>query len=195
MKKKKSLFWLFVFSLFPGAGHMYLGFMKMGVSLTFGFLLTAAFVGFVNLGWLAVVPVTIYFYSFFHANNLGRMDDSTFEAMEDNYFFGMDSLDDVKAKLGGKYRSIAAVILIILGVAMLWDLLFEWLCDIFGWDNLLLSRIFYFVRDDLPRLVVGIVIIWLGIMLMRGKKKEIFSRDAWDKEEGKDPIEKSGMSE
>ena len=33
MKKQKGKFLLFVFSLCPGAGHMYMGLMKMGVSV------------------------------------------------------------------------------------------------------------------------------------------------------------------
>ena len=33
MTKKKSGFWTFIFSLLPGAAEMYMGFMKMGVSL------------------------------------------------------------------------------------------------------------------------------------------------------------------
>ena len=33
MKKKKNRFLLFCFSFLPGAGEMYLGFMKTGISL------------------------------------------------------------------------------------------------------------------------------------------------------------------
>ena len=33
MRRKKSKFLTFIFSLLPGAGEMYMGFMKMGVSL------------------------------------------------------------------------------------------------------------------------------------------------------------------
>ncbi len=38
MQRKKSRFWLFMWSLIPGAGDMYLGFMKMGISLMLGFM-------------------------------------------------------------------------------------------------------------------------------------------------------------
>ena len=33
MTKKKSGFWTFLFSWIPGAGEMYMGFMRMGISL------------------------------------------------------------------------------------------------------------------------------------------------------------------
>ena len=99
MKNKKSRFWVFVFSFLPGAGEMYMGFMKMGLSLMLGFMLTVAVVSIICMDSLAVIPVTIYIYSFFHANNIRTMDDESFAALEDNYLFGFDGLDSVKNKL------------------------------------------------------------------------------------------------
>ena len=48
MTKKKSGFWTFIFSLLPGAAEMYMGFMKMGVSLMglfFGLFIIGGFFG------------------------------------------------------------------------------------------------------------------------------------------------------
>ena len=99
MKKKKNRFWLFVFSLWPGAGHMYIGFMKMGLSFMAGFLLSCAVVGITNIGVLAVFPIIIYVYAFFHANNLGGLEDEQFAAMEDEYLFGFANMDYSRLKL------------------------------------------------------------------------------------------------
>ena len=33
MKKQKHGFWVFIFSLIPGAGEMYMGFKKQGISI------------------------------------------------------------------------------------------------------------------------------------------------------------------
>ena len=52
MQRKKSRFWLFLFSFMPGAGEMYMGFMKMGLSLMLGFMILVAIVGYTNLGVL-----------------------------------------------------------------------------------------------------------------------------------------------
>lgn len=172
MKKKKSRFWVFVFSFLPGAGEMYMGLMKMGLSLMLGFMLTIVVVSFVHITALVVIPVTIYIYSFFHANNIRSMDDESFAALEDNYLFGFDGLDSVKNKLGGKYRQIVAAALILLGVFMMMDIGFNLLCEVFGWDNEYLSTIYYFVRDEVPRLLIGIAIIWGGVVMLRGKKVE-----------------------
>ena len=53
MKNKKSRFWVFVFSFLPGAGEMYMGFMKMGLSLMLGFMLTVAVVSIICMDSLA----------------------------------------------------------------------------------------------------------------------------------------------
>ncbi len=170
MKKKKSKFWLFVFSFWPGAGHMYLGFMKMGVSLMLGFLLSIAVVSITNIGVLAVFPITLYIYSFFHANNIGGLDDEQFVAMEDAYLFGLDGMNFDRFRLERKSRKILAVVLIVLGVCMLWNVGFDLLRDYVGWDNPVMKAIYYTVRDELPRCVIAIAVIWFGTVLLRGKK-------------------------
>lgn len=170
MKKKKNKFWLFVFSLIPGAGHMYIGFMKMGLSFMTGFLLSCAVVGITNIAVLTVFPVIIYVYAFFHANNIGGLDDEQFDAMEDTYLFGFADMDYSRFKLNRKNRNIAAVVLIILGVCMLWNVGFDMLRDYMGWDNPVIKTIYYFVQDELPRAVIAIAVIWFGVSLMRGKK-------------------------
>lgn len=173
MQKKKSRFWLFIWSLVPGAGEMYLGFMKMGLSLMLGFALLIMVAVITNLGALAVFPVVMYVFSFFHANNLGALNDAEFYGMKDEYLFGMEGLDSLGkmgAGLSEKHRKIGAVVLIVIGIIMLWQTVFNILYDIFGWDYL--KAIYYFTRDDLPRIVIGIAIIWGGIVLIRGKKAD-----------------------
>lgn len=180
MQRKKSRFWLFIFSFVPGAGEMYMGFMRMGLSLMLVFMVLSAIVGFTNLGVLSVFPITLYVYSFFHANNLGSLDDVTFHNIEDQYLFGLEGIENRKVKLEGRNRKIVAVILIVLGVIMLWQVVFSLLCDIFGWDNIFLSSVYYFVRDELPRVIVGIAVIWAGLALIRGKRAEIEDKEYAD---------------
>ena len=171
MKKKKNRFWLFVFSLWPGAGHMYIGFMKMGLSFMTGFLLSCAVVGITNIGVLAVFPIIIYVYAFFHANNLGGLEDEQFAAMEDEYLFGFANMDYSRLKLNRRNRNLAAAALIILGVCMLWNVGFGMLWDYVGWDNPVMKVIYYTVRDELPRAVIALAVIWIGVRLLRGKSE------------------------
>ena len=171
MKKKKSRFWLFLFSLFPGAGHMYLGLMRMGLSFMFGFMLSVALMNITGLDVLVVLPLTIYIYSFFHANNIGGMDDEAFAALEDEYLLGFGDIDRDRFRLDRRNRNLAAVVLIILGICMLWNVGFGMIRDYIGWDNPFIKAIYYTMRDDVPRVVIAIVIIWVGVTLLRGRKE------------------------
>ena len=114
---------------------MYMGFMKMGLSFTLGFMILLMIVGITNIGAFAVLPITLYIYSFFHANNLGGLDDESFMAVEDEYLFGLGSLKNQPVKIDQKVRKAAAVVLIVVGIYMLWNVLFELLRSFFGWDN------------------------------------------------------------
>ena len=178
MKKQKSRFWLFLFSLFPGAGHMYLGLMRMGLSFMFGFMLSVALMNITGLDVLVVLPLTIYIYSFFHANNIGGMDDEAFAALEDEYLLGLGDIDRDRFRLDQRNRNLAAAVLIILGICMLWNVGFGMVRDYIGWDNPIIKAIYYTVRDDVPRVVIAIAIIWFGVTLLRGKKESNLVEDA-----------------
>ena len=178
MKKKKSRFWLFLFSLFPGAGHMYLGLMRMGLSFMFGFMLSVALMNITGLDVLVVLPLTIYIYSFFHANNIGGMDDEAFAALEDEYLLGFGDIDRDRFRLDQRNRNLAAAVLIILGICMLWNVGFGMVRDYIGWDNPVIKAIYYTMRDDVPRVVIAIAIIWFGVTLLRGKKESNLVEEA-----------------
>lgn len=170
MKKKKNRFWLFVFSLCPGAGHMYLGFMKMGLSFLLGFALSIALVDLTSLDVLAVIPIVIYIYALFHANNIGALSDEQFYALEDQYLLGFDNIKAANFRLDGRVRSIAAVVLILIGISMLGDLGLGLLWNYVGLENPIMRLIYYTIRDVVPRVLIALAIIWFGIYLLRGKK-------------------------
>lgn len=178
MKKKKSRFWLFLFSLFPGAGHMYLGLMRMGLSFMLGFMALIAVIAVTGLEVLTVLPITLYIYSFFHANNIGSMDDAAFAALEDEYLLGLGDIDRDRFRLDRRNRNLAAAVLIILGICMLWNVGFGMLRDYVGWDNPVIKAIYYTMRDDVPRVVIAIAIIWFGVVLLRGKKESNLVEEA-----------------
>ena len=54
MKKQKHGFWVFIFSLIPGAGEMYMGFKKQGLSIMLLFWGSIALASITGLGWLAM---------------------------------------------------------------------------------------------------------------------------------------------
>lgn len=177
MKKKKNNFLLLCFSLIPGAGQMYLGFMKTGISLMSLFGLTIALTIYTNIGVLAFSIVVVWAYGFFHANNLGRLSDEEFDRMEDVFLFGLDaqSWDAVKTSVSDKYRKVIAGILIILGVSMLWQTFCDLLRFVLGDDFYFhyVMHITSFIANKVPRFVIGLAIVWFGIQMIRGKKARL----------------------
>ena len=177
MKKKKNRFLLFCCSFWPGAGELYLGFMKMGLSLLAVFSLAVVVVSYSGIGVLAFGIMVIWVYSFFHANNLGGLSDEEFMRMEDEYLFGIgkDEVDSAKGFFTGKYRKVFAAILILLGVSMTWQTICRTLRHFVGNDFYykFISPITGYISNEVPRLIVGVAIIWFGIKLIQGKKKEL----------------------
>ena len=84
---------MFLFSLIPRAGQMYMGFMKQGLSLMTIFATLCA-VGI----WLDIKPLLFFapiilLYSFFDATNKNSMDAEAFKKLEDHYLWGDDWMD------------------------------------------------------------------------------------------------------
>ena len=59
IRNKKNGFWTFCFSLLPGAGEMYLGFMKMGISLMAIFFALCGLSGILNIGVIMLPAVCV----------------------------------------------------------------------------------------------------------------------------------------
>ena len=181
MRKKKNRFLLFCFSLLPGAGEMYLGFMKTGVSLLSIFAICTMLTSYTGIGILAFLPFVVWVYSFFHANNLGALSDEEFYRIQDGYLFGLSEtgIDSIKDSIAGKYRKALAVILIILGASMLWQSFCRILRHLVGNDfyYAYISRFTGIISNDVPKIIIAFVIIWLGVKLIQGKREELDKLD------------------
>ena len=76
---RKSRILTFLFALWPGAGQMYLGYTKRGVSLMTGFLLLIGMSNFLNLWIFATFTPVVWFYAFFDAWSIRNMDPAKLE--------------------------------------------------------------------------------------------------------------------
>ena len=168
MKKRKNGFWTFVFSFIPGCAEMYMGFMKMGLSLM------AAFFGLWAISlWLAsdilvFVAIVAWFYSFFHARNMASMSDAELQQMEDVYLYHVP--EDFKGpNFSERSRKWIAILMIIFGVIVLYRNLIYFLEDIFE----IIPYEVYLITDRLPQVAVAVVIIVLGVKLISGKRQEL----------------------
>jgi len=154
----------------PGAGEMYLGFMKRGVSTMLVFLGWLTFCGMTGFDVGVILAPVIWFYSFFTVHNLVSLPDEEFYQQEDDYILiHMDRIVGIDQWERGKVKFLAAA-LIIIGIftaaqqiwQMLWDILPDWLQSEVG-----------VVYYGLPKVVISLLLIALGIYLIRGKKKQL----------------------
>ena len=104
MTQKKNRFWTFLFSFMPGAGEMYMGFMKMGVSLMGMFFLIITIATILEIGPIIFLAVIAWFYSFFHVHNLAGMPDEEFYSLEDEYLFNLSAIKMPGADMAEGYR-------------------------------------------------------------------------------------------
>ncbi len=175
MTRKKSGFLTFCFSLMPGAGEMYMGFMKQGISIMAVFWLVVFFASFLNIGPALFILPILWCYSFFNVHNIRGMSDEEFYALEDDYLFHMDE-DLFRGKLKGKQNNLLASVLIIIGVVILWHRFSGYMM----W--LLPNSIYWDIMDNVPQVVIAVLLIWCGIYLIRGKKKELDGQAQEEKE-------------
>ncbi len=170
MIRKKNGFFTFIFSLLPGAGEMYMGFMKQGVSLMGSFFLLLFLASWLNIGPLLLALPVFWFYGFFHVHNLRGMPDEEFYALEDHFFFNLDEILPKGQNWMGKYRKGAAVVLIIVGAAALLENLEQIIVPFLPRE---LVEIYWVFSNRVPECVLSVALIVGGIYLIRGKKQQL----------------------
>lgn len=171
MKQKKNKFLTWVCSFLPGAAEMYMGFMKYGVSLMGLFFLCIMIPSVFRMSdAFAFLVVLVWFFGFFHARNLAAYDEGPLYELHDAFIW---------ESLGGglrfeitspKLRKWAAIVLIFVGVAMLWGTLEDVIYMLIP-DHL--WRILSPFVELVPQLAVAVLIIFIGVKLIMGKKEEL----------------------
>ena len=173
MSRRKSRFWTFICSLIPGAGEMYLGFLREGVSI-----MTLCAVLLACDSWIGLYPAAyglpiLSFYSFFDTHNKAGLPDEEFYALEDGYLFHLDQIFTSKW-LEGRRRDIAAWAMILLGLSIFWGPAVRWLVSMVdAWMSPGFAAAFAGFLYQIPRFIVAGVLIVGGILLIQGKKKEL----------------------
>jgi hypothetical protein len=169
MESKRNKFLTIIFSLLPGAGHMFMGFMKMGISLMAVFFFTIFLSSFFHTGeFLLILPI-IWFYAFFHSINIAYCSDEDFSLLKDEYLFSLDKIMKVDKDLFKKRKLFAGILLILFGAYVVWDNIIENL------SNVIPQAVYlpiYNILQFAPKMIIGIAIIFIGIRLIVEKKRE-----------------------
>lgn len=158
----------FFFAFIPGAGQMYQGYMKRGLSLVSLFCL-GILAAVIITPLVALLPI-IWMYSFFDTFNL-RSQMGAGTAPEDDYLVHIESDVQLK-KLMEKSHTLVGWVLVVLGVYVLYDsFLMSWLRNLlWRFQNSTGLQAVYGFCKNLPTLAVCVALIGVGVWLVRGPK-------------------------
>lgn len=165
---RKSRLFSLLCAFWPGAGEMYLGLMKRGLTIMVIFWGDIVLTSGLGISFLIFALPIIWFYSFFDTLTLRNLDYyALVELQEKDDFFFQDLLGGEKNLPGiaQRYHILLGTGFIVLGLLLLYNRLTRFLSrlDIIpSW----LYRIF----QDLPIVLVAFGVIALGIWLIRGKR-------------------------
>ncbi len=164
----KNRFLVFLFSLIPGAGQMYLGYMRRGICLMALFCAVIALTAIIGLAGLAL-PV-IWAYAFFDTFRLrSALQDGSAEP--DGYLFGLEFSDDsiLRGFLARRHVLIGWCLILVGG----WLLLDRFLLN--PLEELFYRLDFYLgvsMINAIPSLIVALMLIALGVLLIRGRRTQ-----------------------
>lgn len=152
---------VFLFSLVPGAGHMYMGLMNRGLQLLVGFMLGCALLGVTYNFNFIIGPamVVLYIFNLFDAYNCRKLVQS-----------GSEVPNEPVVKIGGVY--VGAGLIILGGLGLLFTL-----------DSLRhMTDLFYDIMGNIIRLMPSLILLAVGLVLLRRARKK--DRKEQDKESG-----------
>lgn len=164
---KKNIFLTFCFSFVPGAGQMYQGYMKRGLSILILFSAFAAIFGTISIPLFIIPLPVIYIYSFFDTFYI-RNSFSKEEKIEDKFIW--DTMDIESLKKTFKISSNKKIIGIVLIFVGLYIIISNILPQLFyDLDLKIFSNILYTLSSYITPVAIAALSIVIGVKLI-GKK-------------------------
>lgn len=187
-KKNKILF--FLFSLIPGAAHMYIGLVKRGLVIMLAFVAGAGLAMMADTpAFLLVLPV-LWFYSFFDAWNKYHLPEDNLAKVQDDFLFFLNGMPQnmrsdprFKKVASASVLKIGGIAAVIVGAYLLWDqIIVNVLSRLLSEAGAeILSEVSY----RLPQVAVAVLLIVIGVKLITHKKRELDSENNDSEEEDK----------
>lgn len=181
---KKNGILTLLFACIPGAGQMYQGYMKRGLSLITLFFL--CIMAGMLLEPLVLTALIVWMYSFFDTFNL-RAQFIAGTAPADDYLVHFNTKDARLTLFFRDSHKLLGWALIALGAMVAYqniimrvfgDVMWRW-----GQNNPVF-RAFYLMLDELPQIVTCVALIVCGLWLVRGPKgKKVHRKKAEEPED------------
>lgn len=188
---RKSGFWTVCFAFIPGAGQMYQGYMRRGLSM--GLLVVVPFMlaAFMSMDVLIFPCLVLYMYSFFDTLNL-RSQLTMGVAPPDDYLYHLNGAGGDLDRLLEKRHHLIGWALVLLGVFAIYNnFVSPWLWNLarlFGYES-----IFYNVLTSLingvPNLLVAVALIVVGLWLVKGGRRSAAPVEDFTEFKGAEPKE------
>ena len=159
---RKNKFFTFVLACLPGAGQMYQGLLKRGISLMLLFWGIVAVSATLYLPFISFALPVVWFYAFFDAMNRSNMTVDELRMVPDRPIL-VDSAGDASQIFQRRHIAIGATA-IVLGLLMIYNMLSRYLADFLRQYNIYI----YGLLDAIPVVVVSVVIICFGVRLIKG---------------------------
>lgn len=164
---KKNMFFTFCFSFIPGAGQMYQGYMKRGLSIMILLGIAWALTSIVSMPLFAIPIPIIFAYSFFDTFNI-RNKIGTDAQGEDQFIWESTSIGNTLNKLNTKKKGTwVGIILIFIGVYLLFNSVIRQIAY-----NLDIEWLYISIRtvmNYLPPILIAAVCIGAGIKFISKK--------------------------
>lgn len=169
MTRQKNKALTFFFSLMPGCGQMYMGFMRRGLCFMLCFWGSLIVIDAFNI-WFFVIPMIIsWFCAFFDAINLNTMPPEQFAERTDAFLIP-GTKNEIMPRRIERWIGIA---LLVAGLYMIWDRVWVVIHNILYEFELEFYPLVYYVYNAIPLIVVSLIVVVLGIKLIIGKKKTL----------------------
>ncbi len=174
MRKKRNKTLTILFSLIPGGGHMFMGFMKLGVSLMSLFFLLIFLSSWLNIGPLLYALPVLWFYSFFSSINMAWAGEQQFSETEDRYCFSAESFSHVNKRLSGRGGLYIGILLLFFGIYLIISKLVQ---SLYSSLQAEIADALFRVVDVFPQIFLGAIIVLIGVRLIIGKRRELNKHD------------------
>ncbi|MDD3693224.1 MAG: hypothetical protein PHX02_04890 [Oscillospiraceae bacterium] len=175
--RTKSKFLTFIFSLIPGAGQMYQGLMKRGLSIMILFIGIIAVSIFTYISALIIVLPAVWFYSFFDTINRINLTRDELARQKDDYLIidqlncKNDEAEKTIKQLFGKRHLLLGWGIIFFSV---W-LMLKMIVNRYFLYQFIPDAVYSFLRsfvDFLPSMIIPAICIYTGIKLIKGSDKQ-----------------------
>lgn len=162
---KKNGFLTFCFAFVPGAGQMYLGYMKRGISIMGLFALCIVLISTFSFMLFPMMAVVVWFAAFFDTFRLAHVLQDQELKTDDDWLW--NSTDAAVKKIPLNQHRAVGIVLIVLGA---W-LCLEQLLPLFGRLGLDVSVAAEWMQHYLPAFGISALLIWFGLRFISGPQK------------------------